>query len=411
MMNNQNEYFELYKEKLYKLVLYCKNNIKYYNSNWDFEVPSIEEFDYNFFANNIPILEKTVVRNDSRAFLDESIKEDKLSVDSTSGTEGKPIICYRSKKERFECSNSIWKMRRRFVKDLRPSDKFARFYAFRNKNHEVIADEVLYKDNDILLPLFNLSDEKLIQYWEKIVEFKPRWLHGPSSTIYNMALVVQKYNLQKYAFEFIELSGEYVQKNHQKVIQEVFMCKTADQYGCREYWPMAYSNIDGRLQVITDNIFIEQFYSEQHNSNELIITLLKNNAWPLVRYRLEDLGDYVFDNSNIYLTMKRGRKADFFIMANERRFNAIVFSALARAICEIYGFNVILQFQIIKKTNYELQIYLKINPDAPSIEVMERYKQEMIKIVGKDINITIVETDYIFPDKVTGKTREFIELA
>lgn len=344
-------------------------------------------------------------------FLDERVGEEQLSIDSTSGTEGKPIICYRSKKERFECSNSIWKMRRRFVRDLRPSDRFARFYAFRNKNQEVVSDQILYKDNDILLPLFNLSDEKLILYWNKIVEFKPRWLHGPSSTIYNMALVVQKYNLERYAFEFIELSGEYVQEQHQKLIEEVFMCKTADQYGCREYWPMAYSDTDGRLKVITDNIFIEQIYNQEHESNELIITLLKNDAWPLVRYRLEDLGEYTFEDAGVYLKMKRGRKADFFILVEDRRFNAIIFSALARAVCELYGFNVILQFQIIKKSPYELEILLKLNPDAVKEEVMERYKTEMARIVGDDIRITVHETDYIKPDQITGKTKEFIEVA
>lgn len=410
-MRDQNEYFEEYKEKLYRLLCHCKENIKYYNDNWNFVIPQYEDFNYDFFIKNVPILEKKIVRNDSTLFLDEHIGEEQLSVDSTSGTEGKPIICYRSKKERFECSNSIWKMRRRFVRDLRPSDRFARFYAFRNKNQEVISDQILYKDNDILLPLFNLSDEKLILYWNKIVEFKPRWLHGPSSTIYNMALVVQKYNLERYAFEFIELSGEYVQEQHQKLIEEVFMCKTADQYGCREYWPMAYSDTDGRLKVITDNIFIEQIYNQEHESNELIITLLKNDAWPLVRYRLEDLGEYTFEDSGVYLKMKRGRKADFFILAKDRRFNAIIFSALARAVCELYGFNVILQFQIIKKSPYELEILLKLNSDAVKEEVMERYKTEMARIVGEDIQITVHETDYIKPDQLTGKTKEFIEVA
>lgn len=410
-MKNQIEYFELYKKKLYELLLHCMTNVEYYKNTWNIELPAYENFTYDFYQKHIPLLEKKYVREDSEQFLDINVSKDELSVDSTSGTEGKPIMCYRSKKERFLCSNSLWKQRRKFVKDLRPSDKFARFYAFRNKDSKVVYNQVLYRDNDILLPLFDLSDEKLIYYWNKIVEFKPRWLHGPSSTIYNLALVVKKYNLEWFQFEFIELSGEFVQKEHQKFIEEVFRCKTSDQYGCREYWPMAYSDTEGRLQVITDNIFIEQIYDENHNKNELVITLLKNDAWPLVRYRIGDLGDFIFENNKIYLTIYQGRKADFFVMANDRRFNAIIFSGLARAICELYGFNVILQFQIIKKSDYMLDVRLRLNEEANKQEVAQRYKDELHKIVGEDIEINIEEVEYIEPDVRTGKTKEFINLA
>lgn len=409
-MNNQAEYFEVYKDKLYNLLVHCKANVLYYREKEDFIVPAYEDFSIAYFEKNIPLLEKRIVRENPRRFLVDGAEEHKLSIDSTSGTEGKPIICYRSNRERFQCSNSLWKMRRKFVKDLRPSDKFARFYAFRNKNSEIIANEVLYRDNDILLPLFDLSDEKLINYWEEVLKFKPRWLHGPSSTIYNLALVIKKYNLERFKFEFIELSGEYVNEEHQKVIEEVFECRTANQYGCREYWPIAYSNFLGKLGVITDNIYIEQLYNEEHDSNEIVITLLKNDTWPLVRYRLEDLGNYIFEDSNIYLTLERGRKADFFILEGNRRFNAIIFSGLARSICELYDNNVILQFQVIKESEKSLSVKFKLNADANKQEVMGRYRQELQKIVGADICIDVQEIKYIKPDKITGKTKEFIEI-
>lgn len=410
-MDNQNAYFNKYKEKLYQLLIHCKTDVAYYRENYHFEIPDYDDFTLNFFQNKVPLLEKRIVREDSKCFIIDGMDEKRLSIDSTSGTEGKPIICYRSIKERIYCSKSLWSMRRRFVKDLRPSDKFARFYAFRNRASEIIADQVLYKDNDILLPLFNLSDDKLKQYWKEIVAFQPRWLHGPSSTIYNLALVVKEYGLEPFRFEFIELSGEYVNEEHRKVIEEVFQCKTANQYGCREYWPMAYSNLDGDLEVIQDNIFIEQIYNEEHQKNEIVITLLKNNAWPLLRYRLEDLGEFEFKDSQVILHLERGRKADFFMFSNNRRFNAIIFSGLARSICEIYGKNVILQFQVMKpkEPQDKLVIRLHLN-DCNQEEVMERYKNEVRKIVGDDIELEVECVDYIAPDQKTGKTKEFINL-
>lgn len=406
-MIDEVEYFEAYRQELYKLIAHCKENVSYYRENPDFVVPEYEKFDWQYFREQVPVLPKKIVREDSKRFLIDNIEESDLSIDSTSGTEGKPIICYRSVKERTYCSKTLWKMRRKFLKDLRPSDKFARFYAFRNKGADIIADSVLYRDNDILLPLFNLSDQKLIEYWNAIVEFQPRWLHGPSSTIYSMALAVQKYHLQEFKFEFIELSGEYVNPEHQRVIEEVFGCKTANQYGCREYWPMAYSDFAGNLPVITDNIFIEQIYNEEHGKNEILITLLKNNSWPLVRYRLEDLGELKFQDSQVLLSLERGRKADFFTFSGDRRFNAIIFSGLARSVCEIYGETVILQFQVIKEKKDSLTIYLRL-ADVTRTDVAERYTEEIRKIVGNDIELSVQIVDYIAPDNKTGKTKEFI---
>lgn len=406
-MNNQKEYFETYKRKLFNLLVHCKENVPYYRDNLKFEMPEYNNFTLEFFEENINLLEKRIVRENSRQFLVDNIKEHELSIDSTSGTEGKPIICYRTKKERIYCSKSIWKERRKFVNHLRPSDKFARFYAFRNKGMDIITDEILYKDNDILLPLFNLSDNKLIKYWKEIVKFKPRWLHGPSSTIYNLALAVKKYNLEFYKFEFIELSGEYVNKEHRELIEAIFKCKIGNHYGCREYWPLAYSNNEGVLEVITDNIFIEKIYNKEHGKNELVITLLKNDAWPLVRYKLEDLGEYLFYNSKILLNLERSRKADFFTLSNNRRFNAIIFSGLARFICELYEENVILQFQVFKEPGDNLVINLRLN-NCSDREIMNKYKSEVKKIVGDDVNIIINRVDFILPDEKTGKTKEFI---
>ena len=206
----------------------------------------------------------------------------------------------------------------------------------------------------------------------------------------------------------LNLSGEYVNPEHQRVIEEVFGCRTSNQYGCREYWPMAYSDVNGGLHVVTDNIYIEQIYNKEHNMNEIVITLLKNNSWPLIRYKLEDLGNYIFEDSQIKLTLNRGRKADFFVLKGNRRFNAIVFSGIARSICELYGSNVILQFQVQKINDDQLDVYLRMKDGDKKQEIVNRYKQEIQKILGEDVIINLYETDYIKPDPKTGKTKEFI---
>lgn len=81
---------------------------------------------------------------------------------------------------------------------------------------------------------------------------------------------------------------------------------------------MAYTNVNGVLEVVTDNIFIEQIYNEQYNNNELVITVLKNTTWPLISYKLEDNGEYCFNDNRLELTIIKCRKVDYFTMLEEK---------------------------------------------------------------------------------------------
>ena len=407
VVDDKERYFNRYRHRLYNLLVHCKDKIPYYSNEMNFELPDIDKFTYEFYKSVIPVLEKNIVRENSELFLDRTLNHEELAVDSTSGTEGKPIICYRSRFEQSVCAQSLWKLRRKFVPDLKTTDKFARFYAFRNIKNEVVSNKVLFKNNDILLPLFDLSEDRLIYYWNEIVKFKPRWLHGPSSTIYNLALTAKQNNLTQYHFELVELTGEFVKEEHYKTIKEVFGGYVVNQYGCREYWPMAFSDFEGNLEAQTDNIFFEEIYNEKYNTNELLITTLKNDAWPLVRYRIGDFGSLKFIGEKVTVNLKRGRTADFFSMAGGNYFNAIVFSGVSRAICEIYGYNVILQYQFVKEAQDLLVGYVKLNLQCNKKEVMLRFSKELNRIIGDAIRMKLVESDYICPDSKTGKTRDF----
>lgn len=409
MINEKDlNYFEKNKKILYNLIIHVKEHIPFYKELYKFEIPDYDSFDYNFW-NSIPYLEKRYVRDDSKKFIDIRENIDELTIETTSGTEGKPIICYKNKIEIMECSNTLWSLRRRFVKDLRPTDRFARFYAFRNKNDSMIYNKILYKNSDILLPMFDLSTNRLIEYWKAIVEFKPRWIHGPSSTIYNLAIVVKEHNLTNFKFELIELSGEYVSKEQMDFIGDVLGINITNQYGCREYWPMAYTSKCGGLEV-TNNVFMETLDIDT-NEKEIVITTLKNNTWPLIKYKLGDIGEINYLDNKPCVFLRQGRKADIFTLNGNKLFNAVLFSGIARGVCELYNENVILQFQIIKLTEDEIKVKVKLSESKNRYIILDYFKNEIKKIIGDNVLINFEIVDYILPDSKTGKTKDFIDLS
>ena len=160
---------------------------------------------------------------------------------------------------------------------------------------------------------------------------------------------------------------------------------------------------------VVENVYLEQVYFDDVQQSELVLTTLMNNAWPLCRYRLGDLGRLNFDGEKCFVDILQGRTAQFFTLESDQKFNVIIFSGIARAVCELYGENVIKQFQVIKKNNKNLVILLCLESSEHKEEIKKRYLDELRHIIGSKINIEIVETSFIPPDNITGKSVEFID--
>lgn len=406
-------YFLKNRDTIYKMIKHCLTNVPFYMTHWQFQLPEIADFDYTYFSHTIPILEKTFVRDMGDLFLSNRADKSDLTVEATSGSEGQPIQCYKSKSELIGYSMDLWFMRRKLVRDLTPKDKFAHFYLSRRKNGQVITHPILYQNNILNLSLFDISVDMLKNYWNEILKFQPRWLHGVTSTVYSLALVVKENNLPRYQFDLVEVTGEYLDWEKRLLIEEVFNCKIANLYGAREFWLLAYGCHHGNFHVNNRSVFIESVFNEQYNNYELLITSLKNDSWPLIRYRIGDLGilkknECRCNIENPYiLDLHRGRASDY-CQINDVRFSIALFSFTARKINEKANKNIIKQHQVIKMDSEHLQINIVGDKNCKDF-IEKEYKTELEKIAGT-VHLNIQFTDNIPPDHQTGKVKEYIEL-
>lgn len=413
-------FFANKKAELYSIIKYCKENIPYYRESWKFALPNLTDFSLDFFETHIPILEKkeAIINND--LIIAESVDKKSLMTESTSGTEGSPLVCYKSPEDWLAYSNLLWKQRRKRVKSLKPKDKFAHFFAFRMIDNELVGDQIIQEKNTLHIPLVNLSKERLKASWKSILKFKPKWLQGPASAVYNLARTVLDNNLAKLKIEFIELSGEFVPMEYISVIKEAFSCQIGNHYGSREFWVIAYSCENEHLHIIDDNVYLETIHNLKHDANEVVATSLTNKSWPLVRYKLGDLADIeeIKDcdcsfTQRFCLKIKRARRADYFKLKGSRNINAILFSVIAKKIRHPKNHNltVILQYQVMKKSDSALILNLRVDPNIRDYQfIIDKFNYELRKIFANDIHFEFNFVDFIPLDKKTGKHREFIDL-
>lgn len=420
-MSVNEHYFEMKKNELYRMLNISLEKVPYYRENWHFELPSIDEFTYEFFVTNVPLLEKDVLRYETDRFISDNYDKGKLHVGVTSGTSGNPMMCYKSTTEYLRASMDLWRQRRLWVTDLDTNDNFARFYAFRQKENKLISNEVLrFKEAEIQIPLYDYSENRLDEYWAQLLEFQPRWMHGPSTAIFNLAMNAKKKQLPPLSIELIELNGEYAQTEQIKIIQEVFNCNVTNHYGSREFWGMAFSCSEGHLHILDHSVFIETIEIPNSDSTEIVVTSLKNKAWPLVRYRIGDIGKVYINEScgcnlqgEFSLELVKGRKSDYFEIGDGKLINAILFSGIIRGLSTIGNESNIYQYQVIKHNQHHLEILLCVKEQAIHLTdlLTRQIDQELRTLIDDTVLIDYVITDYIEPDKLTGKCRDFIDLS
>ena len=403
-------FFNIVKKQIYETLKKAFIECPYYAKNYQITLPVFDEFTYEYFS-SIPLLEKKTVLKYPEEFLNDYSDRNTIVTETTSGSEGIPLLCYKSKNEKLLYSIDLWKMRKKIISDLNPKDRFVHFYVLRRRNDEKLTDAVIYENNILHLPLFDLSPEKLIIYWNEILKFQPRWMHGIPSTIYNLAVVVREYKLPRYLFDFIELTGEYLDQQKVNVIKEVFKCKIANQYGAREFWLLAYGCNNNILHINDKNVFIEEVFNSEFGHSELVVTSLQNQTWPLIRYRLGDIGEIGLNNcscsinSQFILNLNWGRESEYCTFG-KFRFSKVFFSYIIRKLNDNNAG--IIQYQIIKQDEDKIQINI-VGDKKSEKKVFQTFRDEFSQR-QIFIDIDICYSSYIEPNNQTGKTKEFIDL-
>ncbi|BBH22582.1 hypothetical protein Back11_39270 [Paenibacillus baekrokdamisoli] len=403
-------YFDHSKSKLYEMLKHCINTVPYYSELIKLELPSLDNFTYDFFK-TLPILKKDSINNDSKKFISNTVDVQSLEVETTSGTQGLQLICYKSKAESLIYAQKLWRARRSIAPSLRPLDKMAQFYAVRTYSDSIITDSIFLKENKLYLSSFDLSEEKLEQYWNEILKFKPKFIWGPASSIVNLARVVEKNNLLNHKFELIEVTGEFISEETINWLKSTLNSPVANHYGSSEFWAIAYTCNYNNSHIFDQDVFVESIYNNKINDNELVITTMSNKSWPLVRYRIGDIGLVTNEKckcgKEYTLLLKQGRSVEFFTIGG-KTIHAILISSLTNIVNQTSNEYIIDQYQIVKDSESSMTLVLNLRNKDKESEVIMFYEKELRKLLGNDVIITFEIVDKILSDPKTGKVKTLI---
>lgn len=281
-------------KKLKNVLIYAYENTAYYKKTFD-----RVEFNPYSFSNinemrNLPIIDKkTVMDNFNEIISNEEINH---YIAYTGGSTGKPLKILLDTNSIYKEKAFVYNYWSKFGYDYKKSKIVTlRGLEFNGK---------IYKynpvDNQIVLNPFTLNINTVDKYVDKINSFKPEFIHGYSSAIYNLCRLINKKRLKiSVNIKGICFVSENVDDIERKYIEETLNCKSNIFYGHSERAVFA-EYIDDSYIFNDLYTHVELLKTEKDNVFNIACTGLLNKKMPLINYVPDDKVVLLNDKINIY---------------------------------------------------------------------------------------------------------------
>jgi len=321
----------------------------------------------------------------------------------TGGTTGEPLTIYKNRKDTISDVLLI-------VKGLKSAgynlgDKVLFFY---NSNYDR-GESKIYKILSLCgvkVIFFNsLSAETVKRLVKGVNRFKPEFIVTfPSYLVYS-AKIIKENNLKLNHFsKAIISSGENLYEYQRKSCEEIFKSEIYNTYGSIEFQTIAIEcKYHDGLHVFED-LFKVESERGSHGENALVITRYDSASTPLIRYKIGDLGDLVYEEckcgkSGLKIKKIHGRINEYIISPDGSRIYPFPFIHVLNKCSEINN-NSILESKITQISKSEIIIDVITKGKKFNKKIKNYLINNLNKIFPLEMNVNIR-----FPEKIKRKNK------
>lgn len=389
-------------QKFKKLIEHAQVNVPYYKD----KLVGVNTIDDITKINFLTKEKIKIFSNDLKA---KNLNEQRFLRNSTSGSTGESLYFYSDAENFYLKAVNIrgdkWAGLEYGAKSLyfwgaeRDIEQNRGFYKF-------LKDKYIIQNK--IISAYHMSDVDLLDFIKEYNNYKPSILVSYPTPLYHLACFIEKNDIEIWEPKGIVTSAETLFPFQRKKIEEIFKCKIFNRYGCREVGHIASEceKHDG-LHINVDRFVVEIVDSNGNlckfgESGEIIITDLDNYTFPMIRYRIGDLG-ILTDRTcscgrNLPLFKKiEGRVFDLIVGVNGNTVAGTFWTLLKN---KINGWE---KFQIIQEETDEIEIIVernnKIEPDFN-----ENITQIVKDKLGENMKILVKIVENI-PQTKAGKHR------
>jgi phenylacetate-CoA ligase len=290
---SQREIEEIQIRKLRDILIYSLENVPYYQktlrpySNTIRNLSSVSEISV------LPFLTKQGVQNHYNE-LQPAKYNGRTALESTSGSTGDPL---KFKLDRNASSfHRALSYREHQWYGLDIGAKEARFYGipmdFFPNMKERVKDFLMNRKR---FTVFDLSPEKLYEYYETMNHFKPDYMYGYTSSIFEFVKFMKSRGL-RFRTSFLKvviITSEVLLEEHRRFMESYLEVPIVNEYGTSELGIVAAQCPQGSMHLSSENLIVEIVKNDKGVANgepgEVVLTGLNNYAMPFIRYKVGDV--------------------------------------------------------------------------------------------------------------------------
>ena len=260
-----------------------------------------------------------------------------------------------------------------------------------------------------LLSAFEMSKKNLDGFVEAIQRARPTMLFGYPSSLSVIAKHADEIgcSFTDAGIQVAFVTSERLYDHQRDQIEETFSCPVANGYGGRDAGFIAHQCPAGSMHITAEDIIVEIVDSEgcvlpHGESGEIVVTHLRTNDFPFVRYRTGDIGTLSPHHCECgrglpVLEKIEGRTTDFVVAQDGTLVHGL---ALIYTLRDMPGVH---SFKIIQKSVNEVLVQLVANTAGRTV-LKDTVTRDFRERLGHTVEVNFDFTDSI-PREKSGKFR------
>lgn len=401
-------------KKLKKMLYHASKTVPFYQERFKEVGFSIDDLNSIKDLEKIPALTRSDLQNEWERIVSNDYNIENLSRGSSSGSTGLPVTYFKDPiavsagqaGNLFGWTIGGWKM----------NDKGLHIWGNPNtvniewKRLSSRLKAKVFKHHKF--PAYKLTDGQHFEELRlKIEKEKYDYLDGYTNAIYLFADYLRMNDIRlKSPVKYVLTTGENLQDFQRETIEN-YLAPVYDSYGCSEINGIAYECKKNRKYLVIEPHVVVEFGDvvDDIGTRELIVTDLDNFAFPLIRYKLNDLAvpaEYTEDCDLPYqqLVSITGRQSDILRFKDGGTLSVPSFFG-SMLLKKIQG---IKQYQIVRVEEDMLHVRFVVSNEFNDSH-LEIVNDALKTYLGDKIKYEVQLVDHIEVSK-TGKFKLLVDL-
>ena len=361
----------------------------------------------------VPFLTKELIRRNTEGL--KSATAGPLVRYNTGGSSGDPLVFFIGRDRISHDVAAKWRATRWWNVDIGDTEVVlwgSPIELGRQDRIKALRDRLL---RTFLFPAFQMSEQQMDRYLDRLVGLRPKMLFGYASALTLLARHAEARGRQMDGLspEVAFTTGETLYPDQRSTIERVFGTRVANGYGARDAGFIAHECPGGALHLSAEHIVVE-LIDEAGNAatpgmpGEVVVTHLATGEFPFVRYRTGDVATLAIEPCACgrglpALQEVAGRSTDFIRTANGGAMHGLAL------IYEVRGKSGIREFKFVQSEDLSVDLLIVAGPEFnDSIEAEVR--RGLTARLGEDTALRINRVAAIAAEK-SGKFRYVVSHA